>query len=263
MMKKFSFIFVLTVMAFMALGISSADIIDDSALDKGIVKVTYKATDDVAYRVLVVKGDKKIVYPFFADGRTDAFPLQMGNGTYTVGLLKNVGEKRYVYVEQKKVTLSLSDPNVVYLNSVQNVEWQKTDAPIQYGAKLIGGIKGRDEQLKKLYGYVVDNVEYDYGKIENLTTEYVPNILSTYKTLTGICYDYSALVASIQRSQGVPTRLVKGYSKFTEGYHAWNEVFIGGEWYIVDTTVDATLKGSKTKPTMVKNSKDYTKVNDY
>lgn len=238
-----------------------ADTINTDDLDKGIVKIQHNATEKVAHRVMIVKGDQKITYPFFADGRVEAFPLQLGNGTYTVGLLKNVGDKRYVYVEQKKVELNLKDPNVVYLNSVQNVKWQSKDAPIVYGSKLLDKIKKPEDKLNKIYGFMVDSVKYDYEKISGLTTEYVPNINDTYKSLTGICYDYSALLASIQRSQGVPTRLVKGYSKFVEGYHAWNEVYIDGKWIIIDSTVDATSKGSKIQ--MAKSSKDYTKVYDY
>lgn len=240
-----------------------ADTIDTGSIDKGIVKISYTSTEKVAFRVMVTKGTQKIVYPFFADGRTDAFPLQLGNGTYSVALLKNVGDKRYVYVEQKSVELNLKDPNVVYLNSVQNVEWTTKDAPIVYGDKILSTYKKDSDKLNRAYSYMINSVDYDYDKIKTLTTEYIPNINSTYKSLKGICYDYSALLASMQRAQGIPTRLVKGYSKFVEGYHAWNEVYIDGEWYIVDTTVDAGLVKGTTTPKMVKSSKDYTKVYDY
>ena len=43
------------------------------------------------------------------------------------------------------------------------------------------------------------------------------------------------------RSQGIPTKLVKGYSDNVDGYHAWNEVYINEEWITIDTTLDAVL----------------------
>ncbi len=91
----------------------------------------------------------------------------------------------------------------------------------------------------------------------------MPDVEKTYADLKGICYDYSALFASIQRDHGIPTKLVKGYSKFVEGYHAWNEIYINGKWMIIDSTVDSTWKGTKSGVAMIKNAKDYTKVNEY
>lgn len=251
------------------LGIASASfgqsipIIDDSDKDLGVVHITYKAEDDLAYRVLVQKDGERLVYPFFTNGETDSFPLQLGNGTYTVGLLKNVGGSRFVFVDQKKITIALKDPNIVFLNSVQNVNWDIEEDAIQFGDSLLSRFTNKNTRLRTLYDYIVKEIKYDYDKIPTLTTEYVPVIEATFVDKKGICYDYSAFLAGIKRSQGVPTKLVKGYTKFVDGYHAWNEVYINGEWYIIDSTVDATLQGSRVRIQMVKNNKDYTKVNEY
>lgn len=238
-------------------------IVDDSDKDLGVVHITYKKTDAVIYKVLVIKDDKKISYPFKADGVTESFPLQLGNGSYRVGLLKNVGGTKYAYVSSKTIVINLKDPNVVFLNSVQNVNWNEENESIVFGRELIQPTAFLRTRIKTLYDYVVKNVTYDYDKIPTLTADYVPNIDETYTDLKGICYDYSALFASIQRSQGVPTRLVKGYSRFVEGYHAWNEIFINGSWYIIDSTVDATLTGAKVFVRMYKSTDDYTKVYEY
>lgn len=237
--------------------------IDGTNLDKGIIEITYKATDKAKYKVLVTKGDKKISYPYTADGRTDAFPLQLGNGTYKVGLLKNVSGTKYVYTAQKTVELKLEDPNIVFLNSVQNVNWEDDYEAIDFGATLLKTNKTNDLKIKTLYGYLIKNMAYDYDKISTLTTDYIPDIELTYQEMMGICYDYSAIFASIERYHGIPTKLVKGYTKYVDGYHAWNEIFIDGKWVIIDNTVDATWKGSKTTIKMIKDPKFYTKVNEY
>lgn len=237
--------------------------IDGSNLDKGIIEITFKSSDKVKYKVLITKGDKKISYPFTADGRTEAFPLQLGNGTYKVGLLKNVSGTKYVYAAQKSFDLKLDDPNIVYLNSVQNVNWKEEDEAIDFGASLLKTYKTNDSKIKTLYGYLVKNMAYDYDKIPTLTTDYIPDIEVTYQDMKGICYDYSALFASIKRHEGIPTKLVKGYTKYVNGYHAWNEILIDGKWVIIDSTVDSTWKGSKSTIKMIKDPKFYTKVNEY
>lgn len=240
-----------------------AEIISTENLSKGIVDISYKKTDASIYKVLIVKGDEKIVYPFNANGNTETFPLQMGNGTYKIGLLKNAGGNKYAYVISKTVELDIEDQTIVYLNSIQNVKWDSEDEPIEFGRELLKNKLYNSARIKTLYDYMVSNMSYDYDKIPNLKPDYVPDITVTFDEMKGICYDYSALFASIHRSQGIPVKLVKGYSKFVEGYHAWNEIYINGSWYIIDSTVDSTLDGSKVTIKMYKQTDDYTKVYEY
>ena len=256
----------LTVLLFLTTAVSyaeSTEIIDTSQLVKGIVNIGYDSGDSLKYKVLVTKDDQKIAYPFKADGNRENFPLQLGHGTYKVGLLKNVSGTKYVYVAQKTIDLKLEDPNVVFLNSTQNVKWDEDMEAIDFGKDLLAKLKTANKRTSALYGYLVKNMSYDYDKIPTLTSDYIPSIEDTFEQLKGICYDYSALFASIERNHGIPTKLVKGYSKYVEGYHAWNEVYIDGKWVIIDNTVDSTWKGSTTGLTMVKSTKYYTKVNEY
>lgn len=242
---------------------STNEVIDTTNLSKGIVGISYKTTDKLKYKVLISKDDARISYPFITDGVSVNFPLQLGNGSYKVGLLRNVSGTKYVYVAQKTVVLDLKDPNIVFLNSVQNINWDEEFKAIDFGKTLLKNSTTNNRKLSTLYGYMVKNVSYDYDKIPTLTADYVPNVELTYDELKGICYDYSALFASIQRNHGIPTKLVKGYSRFVDGYHAWNEIYINGKWVIIDNTVDSTWKGTKAGVTMIKNTKDYTKVNEY
>ncbi|MBM7561590.1 transglutaminase-like domain-containing protein [Fusibacter tunisiensis] len=239
------------------------EIVDTSSLEKGIVSIAYTGDDASIYKVLIAKGEERIIYPFSADGVSETFPLQMGNGVYKIGLLKNTGGSKYAYVTSKTVDLQLEDSTVVYLNSIQNVKWDEADPPILFGETLLKDVSLKRSKVKTLYDHMIVNMDYDYDKIPTLKPDYIPDINSTYAEMKGICYDYSALFASIHRSQGLPVRLVKGYSRFVEGYHAWNEVFLNGKWYILDATVDSTWYGTKITYEMYKDSDDYTKVYDY
>lgn len=81
--------------------------------------------------------------------------------------------------------------------------------------------------------------------------------------MSGICYDYSALFAGMLRSLGIPTKLVKGYKNDMREYHAWNEVLVGENWVIIDTTYDAALNSQKNKPNMYKSTSEYSKQREY
>lgn len=84
---------------------------------------------------------------------------------------------------------------------------------------------------------------YDYDKIATLSYDYVPKADMILSAKSGICYDYSVLLASMLRSQGIPSRLIKGYTSWTSVYYAWNEIYLeaSDEWVVVDTTYDNYL----------------------
>jgi transglutaminase-like putative cysteine protease len=96
-----------------------------------------------------------------------------------------------------------------------------------------------------------------------LHPSYIPYPDKTIVELKGICYDYTALLAAMKRSEDIPVKLVKGYSTNVDGYHSWNEIFINGEWIIVDTTVDAAYNKAKMNFKFRKDRSNYTKVYEY
>lgn len=235
---------------------------DTNSTGKGIVGVAY-ASGGKRVKVMIERGSSKYTYNLDPSGKTEYFPLQMGNGEYKISVLENVSGNKYSFVDTQKLQLNLADPNIVYLNSVQNVRWDSGYASIKNGKKLSEAEKNFGKKLRILYDHMVKGYKYDYDKISKLTPEYNPDVEATYREKKGICYDYSALLAAMQRSQGLPTKLVKGYASGVEGYHAWNEVLIDGQWVVVDTTFDSALWGGKGKYSMIKNNGDYKKVNEY
>jgi len=117
-------------------------------------------------------------------------------------------------------------------------------APIKKAASLTKG-KTASQKVKAVYKWVVAKINYDRKK--NPPAGYVPSITQTYSSKKGICYDFAALFAAMLRSQGVPTKLVKGYADKVSGYHAWNEVYVNGKWQTIDTSYDAQVGGSMYK----------------
>ncbi len=102
-------------------------------------------------------------------------------------------------------------------------------------------------------------------KITTLTYDYVPDIDIILDESTGICYDYSVLLSAMLRSQGIPSKLIKGYCSFTDVYHAWNEVYMvdSESWVVVDTTYDSYMYRKRRSYTFEKNREDYSTSYEY
>lgn len=258
------YLFILYVLAIVPVYGSGVSI-DTKDISKGIIHINYKSPNKAKAKVMIEKDKEKYTYNLDSTGQVETYPLQLGNGTYKISVLENTTGSKYKLIASENVTLSMTNANDVYLNSIQNVAWQTDSEAIKKGKELTMGIGEPPKKISTLYHYVVNGYSYDYKKLATLPTTYLPVIDSTLKDKTGICYDFSALYAAMLRSQGTPTKLVKGYTPNAEGYHAWNEAYDAstGEWGIIDTTYDLqVIKGNKSVK-MKKSSKDYQKVNEY
>lgn len=268
MLKK-NIAFVLTLLAativFSSVVMVSADSvsIDDTARNNGLVRISYLGNANEIIKVMISKGDGKYYYPLKPDGVQVGFPLQMGDGSYKVSVLKNIGGNRYTYIKTATINIKLENPNRVYLNSIQTIRWTSTSEAVKKNLELIGKETDYSRRVALGYDFMVENVSYDYDKISTLTTDYTPDPDETLKAMKGICYDYSSLFAAMKRSEEIPVKLVKGYTTNVNGYHAWNEVFIDGQWIVVDTTVDAAYYKAKMKYSFKKKMTDYKKIYEY
>lgn len=239
--------------------------ISSAAVSTGIIEVSSKTDNNKIVKLLVQKDGHSYTYNLKNDGSYERFPLQMGNGTYKISVLENVQGIKYVRLQSEEVSLGLKDQKVLYLNSIQNINWNSDKNAVKIARQLTRGMTEDQQKIKAVYNYLVNNLKYDYNKAKTVKPGYVPDIDATLQTGKGICYDYSATFASMLRSLGIPTKLVKGYAPNLKEYHAWNEVYNKktGKWMVIDTTSDSQLKAAKIKYTMEKASKNYNKVNEY
>lgn len=63
---------------------------------------------------------------------------------------------------------------------------------------------------------------------------YRPDPDATVKSQKGICWDFAVLAKVMLESQGIKCRVVIGHSD--NEYHAWNDVWLDGEWVRYDMT---------------------------
>lgn len=239
--------------------------INTEKLNLGIISVSYHAEENSKIKVLVEKNGQTVTYNLKSDGTSESFPLQMGKGGYRVSVLENIEGNKYKYVSSENVDLDLTNDNQVYLESVQNINWDYGKAAIKKAGELTKGLETDEQKITAIYQYLVGNVTYDYDKLETLRYDYLPDIDGIIAGGKGICYDFASVFAAMLRSQGIPAKLVKGYAKGVSGYHAWNEVYDGeaGKWETIDTTYDSQMNAAKQKYSMIKNSADYDTVYEY
>ena len=97
---------------------------------------------------------------------------------------------------------------------------------------------------------IISNITYDQELADSGPVDYVPEVDRALNTGKGICFDFAALMTSMLRSQGIPTKLEVGYSG--KVYHAWISVYLeetgwvdgiiqfdGQSWSLMDPTLAA------------------------
>lgn len=120
----------------------------------------------------------------------------------------------------------------------QTAVWSATDE--KFFDELAKDCTSQEEVVRKGYEWIIDNIKYNYSCTYFCNYQYF-NIEKTLDTKMGICFDYSCLFAAYCRSQGIPCFIIDGRNRRnSELRHTWNRVYLGGSWWDVDTTNDAT-----------------------
>ena len=154
----------------------------------------------------------------------------------------------------KQINVTMENPNIPFLFPNQFCNYNENTVAVQTSDELVAGITDTLKKVESIYKFAVDNITYDYHKASTVQSGYLPNVDDTLNTKTGICFDYSALMTSMLRTQNIPTKLVIGYAGSI--YHAWISVyseeqgwidnaihFDGTSWKFMDPTFAASGKG--------------------
>lgn len=262
MKKKFALLILAILMMVNSITVNAAQSnirydVDFTRSEEGIVQVLYNTGLEKKIKLIINNGDDKYIYNLANNEHYINFPLQLGDGNYSVKIYENTTGTSYKKVYSETQYVDIKDLNQVYINSIQEVNWNEEDEAIIFAQELLNeALKEKKlatnnedvtltdkEIIEVVYNYIIENIVYDYGKINNLEYNYIPDIDEVLENGSGICYDYAALLSAMLRSQGIPTKLIKGYSATTSVYHAWNEVYLANEerWIIIDTTYDAYM----------------------
>ncbi len=184
-------------------------------------------------------------YDLPSDGEYATFILSEGSGSYEISLFEQVEGSTYSVLFRTNVESVQTDETRPFLFPNQYVRFDEhSDAVLwAYAACDYAGADNDKEELELLYKYVADNIKYDQAKADSVQPGYLPDIDETLSSGTGICFDYSSLLAAMLRSRGVPTKLITGYLSPEDIYHAWNMAYIDGQWVFRDSTLAGERRG--------------------
>ena len=225
--------------------------IDYSNISQGYIATRYKGGTGDEPILKVSFGESEMVYMLKGE---DIIPLTFGDGAYEFRIFQRLKGGKYRAVMTKKLSVELDNQLLPYLYPSQMVEYTASSGAVLYSAEITGGIGSDLDKLRVIYSFIIENIVYDFVKAANVETGYIPSVDSTFISRSGICFDYSVMMAAMLRSQMIPTKLVTGYLHGTSIFHAWNEVYLEDSgWvtvhiFIDDNTfrmLDATLAASQ------------------
>ena len=226
--------------------------IDYSNTQDGYVMVQYTSETEQRLKAQV-KGPSTTYTYNLTPGQWAAFPLSDQNGTYQITVYKNVVDSKYAAVLSLTTEVVLTDEFAPFLHSNQFVNYDAAPATQLAAAELCQGVEGLDK-VSNVYHFVVSGMTYDTELAQTVKTGYLPVLDEVLEKMSGICFDYAALMTGMLRSQGVPCKLVVGFAG--DVYHAWINVwsestgwvegviyFDGLSWQLMDPTFASSADG--------------------
>lgn len=203
-------------------------IIDYSNSSQGYFMAKATSSNHRTIKVIVSLDGKSQNYEI-ADTKYQTYPLNFGNGTYTIQICEHIQSESYKILDTLYLDVALDSPELPYLYPNQVVDYNKNTLCISKSFELTQKATTDTERVQAIYSWVYNHISYDWKKAKNVTNKYVLPVLDdTFTSQKGICFDESALLCAMLRIQGIPAKVVTGTS--TENYHAWCEVYINGIW---------------------------------
>ncbi len=242
-------------------------LVDASNLEEGYVMVQYQGSNTKVRLLVTTPSQEVYKYYLVKNGEYEAFPLSEGNGSYHIEVYENLEEDKYALIHSQDLEVNLAEENRVFLYANQYVDYNDTSNVVTKAKELAEGARTDLDVVKSVYEYVMEHIAYDYDKAATVTASYLPNVDATLEEGKGICFDYSALMTAMLRSQRIPTRLDIGYRD--TAYHAWISVyteeegwidqiivFDGENWSLMDPTLAAEA-GKSTMKEYMENQNTY------
>ncbi|MDR1016095.1 MAG: transglutaminase-like domain-containing protein [Coriobacteriales bacterium] len=252
----------------------------NKVIEQGGVVMDYSNTKDGYFcvksklgatlvKVLVDVGGRQYQYSLVR-GSYNTIPLTCGDNLYQVGVWRRVRGTTYAGVFAHNLEVRLKNPYSAFLYPNQYIDFRAGDRSTLLSRSLSRGQRSELAALGRIYGYVVDHIDYDYSKARTVPAGYLPNNTTTLATKKGICFDYASLTAAMLRVQGIPAKMVVGYAG--SAYHAWLQVlcqatgevrdyrFDGHSWVRMDPTFNATSKDVEGIAALVGNGSNYAPI---
>lgn len=242
---------------------------DASNTADGYVMVKYTGNSSAKLKLILTgPSGVKYTYNLSSKGNYETFILSDGSGQYSLGVYKNIADTKYSVLYSKNIKVSLKNQFSPFLRPNQYVNYNENSQTVKLAATLVKDCNDDVKKVETIYNYVIKNITYDKQKAQTVQSGYLPVVDDVLKAKKGICFDYAAVMASMLRSQGVPTKLVVGYTG--SAYHAWISIyteetgwvegivfFDGTTWRLMDPTFASSSNSSDAIMKYIGDAKNY------
>ena len=195
--------------------------IDYSNTTDGYIMVRYNAQTQ---RRIKVRVTAKTTYTYnLPHDEWAVFPLSDGNGSYQFKVFENVSGSQYSLVAATGQDVVLSDEFAPFIRPNQFVNYSAASNAVAKAWELTKEIENPLGKVEAVYNFVVKELTYDIEKARTVKSGYIPVLDNVLEEKKGICFDYAALMTGMLRSQGIPCKMVFGYTG--GAYHAWISVW--------------------------------------
>ena len=235
-------------------------VVDHSNAEDGYIMIRYFGQTDKRLKVLL-KGPATTYTYDLPQGQWVVLPLSDGDGSYQAGIYRNIRDTEYAMVMLADFPVALADEFSPFLRPNQYVNYLESPDTVDLGAELCRGLDHPLQKVGAVYGYVVQNLQYDTEKAATVQSGYLPDLDRILETGKGICFDYAALMTAMLRSQQVPCKLVVGYAGSI--YHAWISVWTEEEGWIDGAIFFDGHVWKRMDPTFVSSAEDRQEILDF
>ena len=139
---------------------SKSLVVDASNASQGYIMARGDAGNK-RLKLRVTQGQYKLTYDLNTSGDYEVFPLQLGDGSYTVELFENVSGKKYSAEGKVSVNVKLDDPYAPFLGPNQYVNYTPDTEAVQTSYELCAGMTDPQEIFETVQAYIKANYLYD------------------------------------------------------------------------------------------------------
>lgn len=205
--------------------------IDMSHASEGSI-VASALSDGPRLKLAVTCGQMTYAYDMPITGEQIVVPVNMGDGTYCVQVMRNVEGNNYVEALSATEDVQLASEFAPFLVPNMFCLYSEGSQCVKEARRIASESGNQGELAQGICEYVMQVMDYDTNKAAAYAdaTGYVPNPDGAMAEGKGICFDYASLCAAMFRSTGIPAKLVTGYVGNDRIYHSWVEAYVDGKW---------------------------------
>lgn len=242
--------------------------LDYSNSSDGYLMIKYIGTNSDVKTLITGPSNNTYTYNQSTTGEYDVYPLSDGNGIYRIAVYENISGNSYSTAFSIRISITLKDEFAPFLIPNKFVNYNSSSKVVSKAFELCSKKDTTLQKIEAIYGFVINNFTYDYELAKNVKSGYIPDLDEDLEKKTGICFDYAAVMAAMLRSQGIPTKMVFGYTGSL--YHAWistysNEsgwitayiYFDGNKWKLMDPTFASSAESSAAIMKYIGNENNY------